>query len=128
MDKRLKTVLQWSIFVLLMLIIVLMLIIPLACWVFSTIFKFDFDSSGISEIFGIAGVIISFLSAGLGCFSIWQANHGTQQTNKILEEVDSIKKQNDILKSMISLQQPNINYGSAETSNSQCWSTDNVVD
>lgn len=99
MGDRLRQSIYWTLFVLISLIIVFIILIPIVIMVYFPDAKIV---SNIQDIIGIASTIIGALSAGLGFFSIYQANQGNKQVNKILDTVQEIALSQQTIFSKIS--------------------------
>lgn len=99
MDDRLKQTIYWTLFVVIALMVVFIILIPMVITVYFPDAKIV---SNIQDIIGIASTIIGALSAGLGFFSIYQANQGNKQVNKILDTVQEISLSQQTIFSKIS--------------------------
>lgn len=99
MDDRLKQTIYWTLFVVIAFMVVFIILIPMVITVYFPDAKIV---SNIQDIIGIASTIIGALSAGLGFFSIYQANQGNKQVNKILDTVQEISLSQQTIFSKIS--------------------------
>ena len=102
MDKnnKLKNTVLWTIYVSILLISIFTLICIIINVIAPTFFP-ERDISGFIQYVNIFGIILSFLSAGLGIFSIWQANVSNKQVSEILQSLQSIEHDKTLSKELI---------------------------
>ena len=96
MDKKLKLVILWSLYILIAVIAVFTLI-SLAINVFAPTFFPNTDISGFKDYIDTFCVILSFLSVGLGVFSIVQANESGKQASEMAASIQALKHQQELL-------------------------------
>lgn len=126
MNKRLKSAIQWSVFIILIIITVITLFSLVMVMVAPTWFK-GLDISGFNNYIIISGIILSFLSVGMGALSIWQAKASNKESAKILDKIQIIQHQQEILNNKFDLLKFGNSFVSA-TSKPQNWEMDDVVD
>ena len=78
MSDKLKHTMQWSLYILMM-IIVIVTFICLGINIIAPTFFTNTNINGFKDYINTLGVILSFLSAGLGIYSILQANVSGKQ-------------------------------------------------
>lgn len=61
----------------------------------------ELNISGIKDYINTFCVILSFMSAGLGIYSIWQANLSGKQATEILNSIKSIEKEQKFTKDLL---------------------------
>lgn len=124
MNKNLKTVIQWTIY-LLIILIVLFTVGSLLVNVFAPTFFPNADISGFKDYINTFCVILSFLSVGLGVYSIWQASASGKQASEMIDSLHALKQQQEIL--LVTLKSTNdLGIVSVNSSNGQ-WTKDDVV-
>lgn len=96
MDTTLKRVILWSLYILIV-IIAIFTLISLGINVFAPTFFPSVDISGFKDYINTFCVILSFLSVGLGVFSIVQANESGKQANEMATSIQALKQQQEIL-------------------------------
>lgn len=101
MNKRLKNAIQWTIYVLIVLlslftigVAIAIVILPVCC----PAVNIESFRSYINTI----GIILSCLSVGLGVYSVYQAVTSEKQAHKIIKSLQGIKKKQDILGEQLS--------------------------
>ena len=120
MNERLKTVIQWSCYIgiagYVIFILACLIIITIAPTLFPNV-----DVSGFREVITTAGMVLSFLSVGIGVFSIYQANISSKQTEKIVNSINVLKHQQESLVVILnSTKEGNIDTTSRMFLNSLC--------
>ena len=124
MNTKLKNVIQWTIYGLLI-FIVLFSIGSLIINVVAPTFFPDADISGFKDYIDQFCIILSFLSVGLGVYSIWQASESGKQATEMINSLHALKQQQDML--VVTLKSTNdLRVVSANSSNGQ-WVKDDVV-
>ena len=86
------------------------------------------DSPNIENIRNLTsnlGLVAGLLSVGLGLFSIYQANVGSKQVDKVLENVKEIAKTQDAMFSKLSEIRTSVGF-SQKSGSAEDWSKDNV--
>ena len=116
MDPKLKKVAQWTTYFVIIFIILITVISLVVNLIAPTFFP-RANISGFKAYINTAAMILSFLSAGLGFFSIWQANTSSRQAVDILNGIHEIETKQDLLtKDIISMGKQNIQRADANTS------------
>lgn len=124
MNKDLKKVISWTLFIIILTIIIISLIASIINMIQPTFFP-EVDISGFKNYTNAISVLLSFLSAGLGMFSIWQSNLSSQQSVEILNGIKDIEKeQKYISNNIMSVNQHNIERTDANEKNK--WRQDTV--
>ena len=120
MDDKLKTCIQWTIYVIVTGAIVFFLISLVITMIKPTCFP-NIDISGFENHLTNAAVFVSFLSAGLGAFSVWQANSSSKQSVEIIKKLNEIEnEQLKISNNILSIRKTNINK-KYSTESGQNW-------
>lgn len=96
MDERLKKVTQWTIYILIVLIIIFTLVILLVLVIAPTFFP-EKDVSGFKDYINTFCVLLSFLSAGLGLYSVFQATSSNKQAERMIQSIQELKYQQELL-------------------------------
>lgn len=123
MNNTLKQTIYWSLFLVIASIVIFIFLIPL----FMMLYFPDAQIVGhFSNIVGIASTIVGALSAGLGVFSIIQANQGNKQVTKILDTVQSLASSQQIMFSKLSESGTSVVRGTRPPSADDEWPKDNV--
>lgn len=123
MSNVLKQTIYWLLFIIIALIVVLIFLVPLLIMLYFPDAKIV---SNFSNIIGIASTIVGALSAGLGFFSIFQANQGNKQVSKILDTVQSIASSQQIMFFKLSESGTSVVHGTRPPSEDDEWPKDNV--
>lgn len=92
MSDRFKSTLLWTFYIALVIVGVFTIIL-LGVNVLAPTIMPETDISGIKEYINTFCVILSFLSVGLGIYSIWQANGSGKQANEILNSIRAIERE-----------------------------------
>lgn len=123
MSNTLRQTIYWLLFLVIATIVIFLFVIPL-------LMMFYFPDAKIvghfSNIVGIASTIVGALSAGLGFFSIFQANQGNKQVTKILETVQSMASSQQIMFSKLSESGTSVVRGTRPPSADDEWPKDDV--
>lgn len=122
MSSTLKKTIYWSLFIVIAVIVVFIFLIPLFIMLY---FPNSEIVSHFSNIIGIASTIVGALSAGLGFFSIFQANQGNKQVSKILDTVQSIESSQQMMFSKLSECGTSVVQGTCPPSEKEEWEKDN---
>lgn len=123
MSGTLKQVIYWTLFIAILLIFILVILVPLFIMLY---FPESEIASHFSNIIGVASTIIGALSAGLGFFSIFQANQGNKQVNKVLETVQNIESSQKAIFVRMSESGTSVAMGRRDSSEDDDWPTDNI--
>lgn len=125
MDNKLKKVIQWTVYIMVTLAIITILA-SLVVNILQPTFFPNVSIDGFQNYTNNASVLLSFLSAGLGFFSIWQANLSSKQSASILSDLSVIKRnQERISGNIVSLGQHNVETAQAKSSNQ--WAEDTAT-
>ncbi len=92
MSDKFKSTLLWTIYIA-MVLVGGFTIVLLGVNVLAPTFFPQANISGIKEYINTFCVILSFLSVGLGIYSIWQANGSGKQANEILKSIRAIERE-----------------------------------
>lgn len=92
MSEKFKSTLLWTLYVAVVIIAVFTVVL-LGVNVLAPTFFPETDISGIKEYINTFCVILSFLSVGLGIYSIWQASGSGKQANEILKSIRAIERE-----------------------------------
>lgn len=124
-DPKLKKAAQWTTYFVIVFIILITVISLVVNLVAPTLFP-STDISGFRAYINTAAMILSFLSAGLGFFSIWQANTSNRQAVDILNGIHEIEAKQDLLtKDIMSMGKQNVQRADANTN--AVWTPDRDV-
>lgn len=123
MNNTLKQTIYWSLFLVIASIVIFIFLIPLFMMLYFPEAKIV---SHFSNIVGIASTIVGALSAGLGCFSIFQANQGNKQVSIILDTVQSMASSQQIMFSKLSESGTSVVRGTRPPSADDEWPKDDV--
>ena len=89
------------------------------------------DISGFKEYINTLCVILSFLSAGLGCYSIWQAFVSDKHAEKIINSLQTIEREQRIAQDLMRVMTNTLDNGSitktADASINGSWKPDKDV-
>jgi len=96
MTERLKNVIQWTLYVL-VIIVALITIISLGINILAPTLFPNVDISGFKDYINTSCVFLSFLSVGLGIYSIWQASQSGKQADEMLSTIRDLKYQQEVL-------------------------------
>lgn len=100
MSDKFKSTLLWTIYIAMVLIGVFTMVL-LGVNVLAPTFFPETDISGIKEYINTFCVILSFLSVGLGIYSIWQANASGKQSNEIIKAIQAIEHEQHLSKELM---------------------------
>lgn len=96
MDKRLKSAIQWTLYIA-VIVIAIMTLISLAINMLAPTFFPNKNISGFKEYINTSCIFLSFLSVGLGIYSIWQASESGKQANEMVSSIKALKQQQELL-------------------------------
>ncbi len=95
MSDKLKHTIQWSLYILMMVIVIITFICLGANIIAPTFFP-NTNINGFKDYINTLCVILSFLSAGLGIYSILQANVSGKQASEMINSIHELKEQQEI--------------------------------
>lgn len=95
MSDKLKYTIQWSLYILMM-VIVIVTIICLGTNIIAPTFFPNTNINGFKDYINTLCVILSFLSAGLGIYSILQTNVSEKQASEMINSIHELKEQQEI--------------------------------
>lgn len=95
MDSRFKSTVLWTFYVAVVLVGLFTLVL-LGVNVLAPTFFPKADISGIKKYIDTFCVILSFLSVGLGIYSIWQSSGSGKQANEILKSIQAIEHEHQL--------------------------------
>lgn len=125
MDPKIKKAAQWTTYFVIVFIILITVVSLVVNLIAPTLFP-NKDISGFRAYIDTAAMILSFLSAGLGFFSIWQANTSSRQAVDILNGIHEIETKQDLLtKDIMSMGKQNVQR--AEANINAVWKPDHDV-
>lgn len=118
LDEKLKKVIQWTIFILILVISIAVILIP----VIVTIYFPDSElAKNSSVVIGVASGIIGFLSAILGVVSVFQSSASSKQVERILGEIKSISDSQKMMFNLISEHGTSNEVGKTVSSTDKVW-------
>lgn len=124
MDQKLKKTIQWSVFVIILIALIISVVALVISMIQPTLFP-GVNIDGFKSYITIASVFVSFLSAGLGGFSIWQANNSNKQSVQILNAISEIKSEQIKLSyHILSIRRTNIKQSFSAVDNQ--WEKDTI--
>ena len=89
------------------------------------------DISGIKEYINTFCAVLSFLSVGLGIYSIWQANGSGKQANEILKSIRAIEREQHLSLGLMRVITNVVDNGktmkTSDASKDGAWKPDNDV-
>lgn len=128
MSEKLKSTLFWTLYIALTAIGVITFIFLMINVLAPTFFP-NANIDGIKDYINTFCIILSFLSIGLGFFSIWQSNEGSKQVKEILDSIIEIKTEQKLTHNLMTVIANNLDNGSTlEMANAQkgnTWKPDN---
>ncbi len=122
MDEKLKTVVQWTIYILII-IVILFTVMSLLVSVLAPTFFPSVNIDGFKSYINTFGIVLSFLSVALGVYSIWQAFASGKQATEMINSIHDLKQQQATL--LVTLKSTN-NISSSDTIHTS-WTQDNVT-
>lgn len=123
-----KTVL-WTIYILGLFVILLTVLCVVVDMIAPTFFP-NSNITGFLKYLDTFCIILSFLSVGLGFFSIWQANEGSKQINGLLKEMKTISEDQHLSKELMQVIAMAIDNGTTQKSSKYKdseWKPDNNI-
>lgn len=131
MSDRFKSTVLWTMYIAVV-AIGLFTVILLAVNVLAPTFFPSTDISGIKEYINTFCIILSFLSVGLGMYSIWQASSSSKQANEILKSIREIELEQKTAKNLMRVIISAVDNGKTITTSNantkESWKTDNNID
>lgn len=122
MNERLKTVVQWTIYILII-VVILFTITSLLISVLAPTFFPSANIDGFKGYINTFGIVLSFLSVGLGVYSIWQAFASGKQATEMISSIHDLKQQQDTL--LVTLKSTS-EISSSDTTHTS-WTRDDVI-
>lgn len=130
MSEKFKSTLLWTLYVAVVLIAIFTVVL-LGVNVLAPTFFPKTDISGIKEYINTFCVILSFLSVGLGIYSIWQASGSGKQANEILKSIQAIEHEQHLSQDLMRVITNVVDNGKTiKTSNASkesSWQPDNDI-
>lgn len=130
MSEKFKSTLLWTLYVAVVLIAIFTVVL-LGVNVLAPTFFPKTDISGIKEYINTFCVILSFLSVGLGIYSIWQASGSGKQANEILKSIRAIEREQHLSQDLMRVITNVVDNGKTiKTSNASkenSWQPDNDI-
>lgn len=129
MNGKLKQVVPWTLYISVVLI-ALFTIVSLVINVLAPTFFPQTDISGFKDYINTFCVILSFLSVGLGIYSIWQTNESGKQANEIMKSIQLIERDQHLSQDLLRVITNTVDNGKTMTSDNVktgLWKTDNDV-
>lgn len=130
MSEKFKSTLLWTIYILIV-FVAASTVILIGVNVLAPTFFPNVDISGIKEYINTFCVILSFLSVGLGIYSIWQANVSGKQANEILKSIRSIESEQHLSQDLIRVIANVVDNGktiqTSEAIDANSWKPDNNI-
>ena len=124
MSDRLKHIIPWTLYVSVVLI-ALFTVVSLGINVLAPTFFPETDISGFKDYINTFCVILSFLSVGLGIYSIWQASESSKQANEMVNSIHALKQQQELL--LVTLKSTNDLKIVTTNKADGHWSQDDVI-
>lgn len=123
MDTEFKRVIFWSLYILTA-IIAIFTFIALGINVLAPTFFPNANISGFKDYINTFCIILSFLSVGLGVFSIIQANESSKQVSEMTSSIQALKQQQEIF--LVTLKSTN-NQNIVKSNQAEGeWQPDNI--
>lgn len=120
MDNRLKKVISWTCFALILVGLIFGMLIPWLIVTYGPTLWPDANYSGFENSMNTSSIIISLASAALGAFSIYQASSSSKEMRSLLEKVNQLNVQQEEMKKML---QPLVHFGETKAGTGD-WSVD----
>lgn len=128
MSDKFKSTVLWTLYVAVVLIGIFTIVL-LGVNVLAPTFFPNQDISGIKEYINTFCVILSFLSVGLGIYSIWQASVSGKQANEILKSIQAIEYEQNIAQGLMRVITNVVDNGktiqTSDASKAGAWKQDN---
>lgn len=123
-NSNLKTVIQWTIYIAI-LIVSLFTLISLLIVVIAPTFLPSVNISGFKNYISTFGLLLSFLSVGLGTYSIYQAFASGKQATEMIQSLQTLKEQQELV--LVSLKSiKDLKIVSSQKTTGQ-WTPDDIV-
>lgn len=130
MSEKFKSTLLWTLYVAVVFIAVFTVVL-LSINVLAPTFFPETNISGIKEYINTFCVILSFLSVGLGIYSIWQANGSGKQANEILKSIRAIEREQHLSQDLMRVITNVVDNGktimTSHASKEGSWKPDNDI-
>lgn len=130
MSDKFKSTLLWTMYIA-MVLVGGFTIVLLGVNVLAPTFFPQANISGIKEYINTFCVILSFLSVGLGIYSIWQANGSGKQANEILKSIRAIEREQHLSQDLMRVITNVVDNGktmkSSNASKEGSWKPDNDI-
>lgn len=127
MGSSLRKAIGWTIYIVIAICIVGGVLIPAFVKMIQPTFFPQTDISGFSDWMQTSSIWVSFFSAALGGFSVWQATRSEKETKVVLDAItqtmNTIKCGQEEIASF--LHNPNFHYGQQKNSR-ESWTQDTV--
>lgn len=124
MSDKLKSFIHWMTTILIFVCIIGFIFIPIAIIMLAPTFWPESDFSGFKDWISSASIFVSFFSAILGAYSIHQASDSNKTTQGILNDLQTIKANQEITNRIILMPSPKIRETEYET---KSWDNDNTT-
>lgn len=130
MSEKFKSTLLWTLYVAVVLIAIFTVVL-LGVNVLAPTFFPNTNISGIKEYINTFCVILSFLSVGLGVYSIWQTSGSGKQANEILKSIRAIEREQhlsqDLMRVISSVVDNGVTIKTSNASKENSWQPDNNI-
>lgn len=120
MDDRLKKAISWACFWMILVGIVFGMLIPWFVVTYGPTLFPKADFSGFENSMNTSSIIVSFASAVLGAFSIYQASASSKEMKNLLNQVNRLNAQQEEMNRML---QPLVHFGES-TPGTGDWTAD----
>lgn len=101
MNDKLKNTIQWTVYVLVM-IVICYILVSLGANTVAPVFWPEIDVSSFTEYINNLCVMLSFASVALGTYSIWQASRSGKQASEMINSLHELKSQQALLVTLLS--------------------------
>lgn len=101
MDGTLKKVISWSIFGIILLVVIVGVVIPSIVLTYGPAMYPKADFSSFEDSLQYTSIVLSFASVFLGCFSIYQASVSSKEAKVLLERIDILKSKQDEMNNLL---------------------------
>lgn len=101
MDGTLKKVISWSIFGIILLVLIVGVIIPSIILTYGPAMYPETDFSSFRDSLQYTSIILSFASVFLGLLSIFQASVSSKETKVLLERIDTLKSKQEEMNNLL---------------------------
>lgn len=113
-----------------MVLIALFTVVSLGINVLAPTFFPETDISGFKDYINTFCVILSFLSVGLGIYSIWQASESGKQASEIMKSIQIIEREQSLSQDLMRVIANAVDNGKTMTSENVkagSWKPDNDI-